>query len=370
MHTLLHTPVHTLPKPFAIQPLRPSELANAAPAQKSWLWHGYLAPAKLTAMISPPKSGKTTLASRLFGRMADGGQFAGLSVAPARVLVVSEESVSDWDSRCQQLAIGPNVQFICRPFQGARPTEPDWFALIAELEALQAREPFDLLVIDALATCLPGHAEMCAPKLLDCLLPIQTLANRGPAVWLLHHPTKKKQADGQAARGTGALTGFVDIVMEMHGMRRARSRDRRRRICAYSRYAETPRQIVVELSADGRDYTVREDAGLARVPASTEAEHVLAHAHEKLTVEEILQWWPDTSTPPDRSTLSRCLNRAVQEGRILRDGLGHAGGPYRYWLPGREPLLFPGHDAGADAINAWKARCSAQMRDRIANLGT
>jgi hypothetical protein len=68
------------------------------------------------------------------------------------------------------------------------------------------------------------------------LLPLQGLANRGPAVWLLHHPAKGKRADGQAARGSSALTGLADIVMEMSSFHRGRSRDRRRRICAYSRY--------------------------------------------------------------------------------------------------------------------------------------
>jgi hypothetical protein len=89
----------------------------------SWLWYGYLAPGNVTALISPPKSGKTTLLSHLLARTAQGGLLAGLAVAPGKAIVVSEEDPSDWDARCRQLAIGPNVQFLCRPFQGARPTE-------------------------------------------------------------------------------------------------------------------------------------------------------------------------------------------------------------------------------------------------------
>jgi hypothetical protein len=47
--------------------------------------------------------------------------------------------------------------------------------------------------------------------------------------------------------------------MEMGHYTRARSRDRRRRICAYSRYVDTPRHLVIELNADGTDYLVRTD---------------------------------------------------------------------------------------------------------------
>jgi hypothetical protein len=357
--------MHTLPKPFAIQALRPSELTSEASPRQSWLWHGYVAPGRLTALISPPKSGKTTLASLLYARLAQGGQLAGLAVAPARVLVVSEESASDWGARCRKLGIGANVQFVCRPFPGARPTEEQWFALIAELESLHRREPLDLVVIDPLAPLLPGYAEICGPQLLDCLYPLQALANQGPAVWLLHHPAKGKSLDGQATRGAGALAGFVDIVMELKFVRRARSRDRRRRICAYSRYVETPRQLVIELNADGTDYAVHTDADQPRERAWVEVEQILGAAHQKLTVDDILGWWPEGLDAPDRSTLSRCLKRAVEQGRVSCAGAGHSGDPYCYWLPGREPLLFPGHQAGAEAVAAWKARCSAEAHERL-----
>jgi hypothetical protein len=350
-------------KAVTIQPLRPSELANAAPLCASWLWHGYLAPGKVTALISPPKSGKTTLMSHLLARSAQGGQLAGLAVAPGRAIVVSEEAASDWHARCRQLTLGPSVQFLCRPFQGARPTDAQWFALVAGLEALHRQETVDLVVIDALATLLPGYAETSAPKMLDCLLPLQALANHGPAVWLLHHPAKGRRADGQTARGSGALSGFADIVMEMGCYRRARSRDRRRRIYGYSRYVETPRHLILELAADGADYLVRTDAaGNALVQTWPEVHYVLAYASHKLSQHDILQRWPVEENRPDRSTLSRWLKRATQQGLICCAGTGYRGAAFLYWLPGREPLLWPGKNASEQEKQAWRDRCAAHYR--------
>ncbi len=72
---------------IALQPLRPSELAVVTPPALNWLWHGYLAPGKITALISPPKTGKTTLAANLLAHLALGGHLAGLVVVPARALV-------------------------------------------------------------------------------------------------------------------------------------------------------------------------------------------------------------------------------------------------------------------------------------------
>ncbi|MBI3823628.1 MAG: AAA family ATPase [Planctomycetes bacterium] len=312
-----------------------------------------------------------TCTSHLLGRLAQGGQLAGLAVAPGRAIVVSEEAESDWAARCRQLALGQNVQFLCRPFQGARPTDAQWFSLIASLEALHRQEALDLVVIDALAALLPGYAESCAPKLLDCLLPLQALANLGPAVWLVHHPAKDKRGDGQTARGSGALSGFADIVMEMSCCRRLRSRDRRRRICAYSRYVETPRHLIIELNGDGTDYLVRTDAvGTPVVQTWPEVHEVLANATEKLTQQDMLQRWPVEEGAPDRSTLLRWLKRATQQGLICCSGTGYRSTPFRYWLPDREPLLWPGNNASPAEQQAWRDRCAAhygRLREQAAS---
>lgn len=345
-----------------LQPLRPDDLVPAAPAQLSWLWHGYLAPGRVTSLISSPKVGKTTLLSHVLARMAQGGQLAGRAVAPGRALVISEESGADWNVRCRQRGLGPHVQFVCRPFGRARPTEAQWVAFAAGLEALHRQEALDLVVLDALAALLPGYAETCAPKLLDCLLPLQALAQQGPAVWLLHHATKGKHADGQAARGSGALGGFADIIMELSYYHRARSSNRCRRVCAYSRYEETPRHLVLELDGDGTAYLLRTDTqGKLLVRSWPEVYYILGRATQKFTQQAILDRWPVEDSRPDRSTLARWLQRATQQGLVCCSGTGFRSNPLVYWLPEREPLLWPGDDASEEAKHAWRERIAPYL---------
>jgi hypothetical protein len=347
--------------PLPIVLLRPDQLDETA-TPLSWLWHGYLAHRKLTVFTSPPKSGKTTLLAHLLACLADGGSLAGMTVTPGRAIVVSEEATSDWRDRCRERGLSANVQFLCRPFAGARPTEAAWFALLAALEAQLRREPTDLVVFDPLATLLPGYAETCGPKLLDCLLPVQSLASLGPAVWLLHHPAKARRPRGQTARGTGALPGFVDIVMEM--TRRPRSHDRRRRLRAYSRFAATPPGVHIELAADGSAYTVRAPAAAPDVMSGwPTVQHLLKDTFKKQTQQDLLRRWPNQDEAPDRSTLCRWLKRATQEGLIRRSGAGVHHDPYRYWLTGHEPYLFPGHDAAVEEIELWKVRCRGYVNE-------
>jgi hypothetical protein len=65
---------------------------------------------------------------------------------------------------------------------------------------------------------------------------------------------------------------------------------------------------------------------------------------------------------PDRSTLSRWLKRATQQGLICCSGSGYRGDRFRYWLPGHEPLLWPGDRASEEEKQAWRERRAAHVR--------
>src|SRR5437762_9648345 len=82
-------------------------------AQLAWLWHGYLGPGQVTLLTSQWKSGKTTLLSILLGRLKTGGDLAGLRVAAAKAIVVSEESRLQWLLRHRKVDLS-EVYFLCR----------------------------------------------------------------------------------------------------------------------------------------------------------------------------------------------------------------------------------------------------------------
>ena len=116
-----------------------------------------------------------------------------------------------------------------------------------------------MLVIDPLASFLPGRGESNADCMLETLAPLQELANQGMSVLILHHPRKGDSAAGQAARGSGALTGYVDIIIEMCCADPLDYKNRRRRLAAWSRYEETVKELVIELNEEGTDYLVHGD---------------------------------------------------------------------------------------------------------------
>jgi AAA domain-containing protein len=228
-------------------------LRAAAGAKVNWLWRGYLAPGTVTLLTSQWKAGKTTLLAILLDRMRQGGDLAGLPVRAGRAVVLSEESPALWSSRSEKFDFGTHVCWVCRPFRG-KPRPAQWLGLIDDLVTLHGEQPFDLLAIDPLASFLPGRSENSADAVLDALLPLQRLTERGVAVLGQHHPRKKAGPAGTAARGSGALSGHADILIEMHWQGEPSETDRRRRLYAWSRHEETPRQLVIELNPAGTDY--------------------------------------------------------------------------------------------------------------------
>jgi hypothetical protein len=307
---------------------------EAAPELR-WLWHGYLAAGAVSLLTSQWKIGKTTLLSILLARMKAGGALAGLPVSAGRAVVISEESTQQWLLRGRRLDLDDHVGWYCRPFRG-RPTPRLWEELLDRVAEAADERDVSLAVVDPLAAFFPGKSENDAAAMLDALAPLQRLAARGLSVLALHHPAKRSKGDGPTGRGSGALLGCADILMEMRWYRRPTDADRRRRLLGLSRYDETPRELVIELNAEGTDYLAR--GSLADEEFATHwrlLEDLLRQADTKLSRDEILVSWPGEERP-DAVSLYRWLRRAVEQGLLRQDGLGKCKNPFRYWLPESE----------------------------------
>jgi hypothetical protein len=310
-----------------------ADLRAAAEGRRDWIWQGYLAPGNVTLLTSLWKSGKSTLISVLLARLKTGGTVAGLPVRPGRAVVISEEAPAMWLDRSRVVDLDGHVDWFCRPFRG-KPSDEEWRELLGRVVRLHEHRGVDLLVVDSLANLSPMRSENDAVQMLNALRPLQELTVRGVAPLIAHHPSKGPTVPGQAARGSGALSGYVDIIVEMQAVSRQPG-DRRRRLRAYSRHAATPPSLVLEWTADGTDYVRLSES------AEPDFEHgwpvlrgILEQAERPLTRRAIRQRWPDPLAAPAKLTLWKWLGRAVAEGRVLQDGRGTRKDPYLYSLPG------------------------------------
>jgi hypothetical protein len=313
------------------------EAIHDQPAAIGWLWHGFLAPDNITLLTSLWKAGKTTLIAMLLARRKTGGVLAGLAVRPGKTVVISEEPLSLWAERARRYDFGNQVCFFSRPFRSA-PSPEDWQALVGRILDLRAERQVDLVVIDPIAPLL--RHENHARGILDTLMPLSDLASHGMGVLITHHPGRGYRPAGQAARGSGALLGHVDISMEMRHPG-GDPHTRKRRFLGFSRHADTPSQLLLELNPDATDYVAVADSDPDQAADPFTANWnilrmVFEDAPQKLTRGDILAEWPPDFEEPPRITLWRWLDRAVRERLIACEGSGRKTDPFRYWLPERE----------------------------------
>jgi AAA domain len=331
-----HVPIIQIPMnaPRIPDTLWFDELARTAAMPLQWIWHGYIASGAVTLLTSRWKAGKTTLLSVLLNRMGAGGELAGSAVAPGRAVVVSEEAPQLWARRGERLGFGAQLGFVCRPFLG-KPSAEQWLDLVDRLGDIHRSHGLSLAVIDPLANVLPGADENGAAAMIAALAPLQRLTVAGVAVLILHHPRKQSRAAVQEPRGSGALPGFVDFLIDLDGPRAVG--DRRRRLRAVSRYDETPGERLIELSADGTDYAVVTDPGGEEFLAGWSVLRlVLEEANSKMTRRSVMSLWPPDFPKPSDPTLYRWLERAVELRYVSREGTGRRNEPFVYWMPERE----------------------------------
>ena len=111
-----------------------------------------------------------------------------------------------------------------------------------------------------------------------------------------------------------------------------RREDTRRVLTTYSRFDETPVEVVLEFNRE-HGYTVVGTKADARAEDRTGAVmDLLPDTPPGATVEELLKRWPAEGVPqPGKRTLSGDLNAAVAKGIVHKVGSGKKGDPRRYY---------------------------------------
>lgn len=312
-----------------------------------WLWQGYLSPQHITLLTALWKAGKSTLIGYLVREFGAGGSL-GTAVAAARVLIVSEESGRIWAGRRDKIGIGGHVDLLCRPFRG-RSNSAEWVRFIARIADLIRDRGYQVLILDTISSLWPVIKENDAGEVITALSPLHLLTDAGASVLIVHHNRKGDGSEAQAARGSGALGGFVDVIVELRRHNPASREDRRRVLTSYSRFDETPTELVIELAADGTGYATVGTKSQADYNDRLEIVHeYLPTSGPGLTAEEILAQWPVAGlVKPGLRKLRAELEKAFKAGAIGRTGEGKKNDPYRFRRVAQNS--FP---AGSNSIDA------------------
>jgi hypothetical protein len=310
-----------------------------------WLLDGLIGAGLVTVLAGQPKAGKSTWLFAVMAALERGDAICGLSTAQSTTVYLSEESAAG----VVEKAVGFGVEqasYVTR--EGDDPSADFGAAVdaaIAEAERTGAR----LIVIDTLTHFgrLARDAEKDAGATGELLAHAIRAAARGYAVVVLHHVRKAEGDDGTALRGSSAIAGAADVIIEL---RRLESGDRgtERSLRVLSRFSDSPEELVIAMK--GHRYVVAgesvDDAKFERVASA------LIEALEGAGV--VVGRDAICGLIKGRDSLTwRTARRLVQTGRIGGDGNGRKGSPYRFWaaVPSySEPVRHGTHEPVLDAV--------------------
>lgn len=302
----------------AVRFVSPAELLASAPAEPPWCWHGYLAVGAVTLLAGKPKSGKSTIGFAIAQAIdADDGEFLGHPISGGPVVYVSEEGASTLVHK----VAGNGLRIATRETAWPR---PDWAKLIEIAEAEAERVGAVLVVIDTFAfwAALGPDGEKDAGAAQAAMAPLIALA-RHVAVLLIAHTRKGGGEDGEAVRGSSAIAGAVDIVLEIE---RVADLPRQRKLLALSRYPQTPGALVFQREAG--DWSVigeGTDRGDARDIANRGVLLDALDFGEDRTRAEI-----EEATGVQAREWHATLDQLIADEIVTRSGEGKRGDPYRY----------------------------------------
>jgi hypothetical protein len=313
-----------------------SELAPEG-ADVDWTWDGYIGRGQITLFSARAKLGKSTLLRHLLKSGTTGQSFCGQSTHLGRTLVISEEAAVQWARYRDDLNLPDSISAVIRPFLH-KPSRRDWETFITHATALVQREGFDLVIFDSLAALWPVLDENSATDVQVALLPLLSVVEAGAAAVLVHHNGKGPAAEGAGARGSTALPAFADIILELRAFE-VEGADPRRLLSARGRFGdETRGQVVITYEAEkgftvlGNKTAVRTKDRLAHVI------DLLPTGAPGLTVEELLEGWPDGERRPGKRDLRAALSAGVEDGIVRRTGEGVKGNPHRFVAIGESDM--------------------------------
>ena len=317
------------------------------PDQQVALWAGYVFSGAITLLVAKVKAGKTTLLCHLIHAMLRGRAFLGRETHGAVVFLYTEEGHHTVLASLRRCGLLDETDLYILSTKDTRGLAfCDVVAsIIAQAKAIAGKRDV-LLVVDTISgASRPVDDDENSPSwaqgVVDALRPATEL---GWGVAITQHMRKSGGDIEDAARGSSALPGAVDVVVTLVKAT-TNGHPGRRKLEAVGRFDDVPAELLIELE-DGSYRELGDQAAVERAATRAVVLEILPACEEKaLDIASLLKLCPEGTR---KATLDRALGREgnadkqveatglVGEGVVRRRrGVGAASAKaFGYWLGG------------------------------------
>jgi AAA domain len=327
---------HTIQKALADPP---SVTPNVAPIQRfhtiaeilargstksEWIIDGLVERTAITTLLAKIKIGKSSLMLSGTKAILTGGYFLGKPVIAGHVVVVTEMAGSAFNAGLERAGL-----LTCEGLSVMQPHDTfglNWPQIVAAAVAQCRRVNAVLLIVDTLNFFARTDDENSASEMHKAMRPLQAAAGSGFAIWLAQHERKSGGDLADAARGSSAVGGAVDILM---GLRKPEGNHREgsiRKIETLSRFPDSPSGLVIDWPTSG-DYVVLGNSDAVAYDRATQ------RIQQALPMDEALA--KTVLVLQEESGESRTtIQRVLKELSAIRVGTGERGDSFRYYRNG------------------------------------
>ncbi len=311
------------------------------PEDPEWLWDGYVAPGSITLPAGRPKVGKTTFVFGLLAALQDGTPFLGRATRQTKTLLLTEERPATLAEKQRRWGLRDDSVHVLMRHQASALSWPE---ILAEAVEYCAQHGIQLLVIDTFDKWvgLGGDAENSSGAVNAAVQPLLEAAGTGLAVMLVTHQRKAPGRNGDAVRGSNALAGAVDVIIEVERVHQGARNVRQ--LTSVSRFAGTPESLSFSYGPDGFDTFDLEAAS-----ADARSDRILGLlGADPLTTTEVA-----TAAGESKIATGKALTELLASGKAVRLGQGVRGDPQTWILSTPTQPFRDESNSNGDRAELW-----------------
>lgn len=319
--------------PFVDVPL--GELGPSEPPD--YVWPGYAAMECVTLLTAAPKAGKTTLLRSLLKDLYGGGGMVQRPPMEAPTLIVSEESAGMWSRHRDGFGLDHDlIRVVAMPFK-TKPSNQEWERLVFHVAKRVEELGAGLVIFDTISNLWPVRDENDAAAVGAALMPVRQITEEGAALILVHHDRKGGGQYGEGTRGSSALTGFADAIVNLRRFKPEDEHDTRRKLSYVGRFDDTEPEVVLDFDGDGYTCSGR--------PAEVETEDLLTVIFNALPENgdgiDTEAIYAEVKDQVGKTKLKKLLSEGSDAGRWVRCGTGRKGDAYLFSRPKCDSVATP-----------------------------
>jgi hypothetical protein len=317
-----------------------AEICREADDEPAYILHRIAASGSVTLLFGKLKrGGKTTLLLHGIRQCTRGEPFLSQPTRKTPVVYLTEQPPRTFRSQLEAAGLAD-----CKDLHVSywhKTHNLPWHEVVQRARVDARRLGAKLLIVDTFGqyTGLESDKENDSGAALAAVQPLKAAsAEDGIAVVIVTHERKSGGDVADAARGSSAIAGAVDILFRVQ---QVRAQSPQRRVDGVSRI-EGPFEMLIELTDAG--YAVC-DTATHEEPEVPTTEGLLLKTLPTSAVAAIsspqLESMLKERAGVSRATVGRLLRKLSAAGVIQCDGSGVAGDPHRYWRPTSAGQLTP-----------------------------